>query len=396
MMKRFLSTLCVLVICVMPLSVQAEKADKQPFDPYWYMQVQGGVGHTLGEADFGKLLSPAAALSAGRQFNPVWGLRFGVSGWQGKGAWFVPSQVYQFNFLQINADLMVDLANWIDGFKPNRLVNPYVFAGVGGNIAFNNDEAKAINDAGQKLSLLWTGGKFFVAGRAGVGVNFRVCERLSLGLEVNTNVLSDKFNSKRARNADWQMNALAGLTFRFGKKSCKSMAPVPAVTPIIEPQQPVEELVVVETPAPEPVVPPAPEPVVAPVSEPVVEPTPEPAARKDAPAPPSPDTYKVRQDVFFAINSSVLRASENPKMDALVKSLKENPKARVSVVGYADAPTGNSMGNYWLSGWRAIRVRDALKSRGISGSRIDMNFVGDREQPYSDVEDNRVVICIVR
>ena len=35
------------------------------FCPHWYMQVQGGIGHTIGEGKFSDLVSPAAALSAG-------------------------------------------------------------------------------------------------------------------------------------------------------------------------------------------------------------------------------------------------------------------------------------------------------------------------------------------
>lgn len=90
-MKKILSIFCMLLIGIAPLFAQSEKPEKKEFSPYWYMQIQSGVGHTLGEADFGKLLSPAAALSSGRQFTPAWGLRFGVSGWEGKGAWFTPS-----------------------------------------------------------------------------------------------------------------------------------------------------------------------------------------------------------------------------------------------------------------------------------------------------------------
>lgn len=381
MMKQILLTVCLLCFGISPLCARETKPEKKQFNPHWYLQLQGGAGHTLGESDFDKLISPAAAISAARQFTPVWALRFGVSGWQAKGAWFTPNQVYKFNFMQVNADVVVDLANWIGGFKYNRTVNPYVFVGLGGNIAFNNDEAKAVNDSGYKLRRLWGGTQVMPAGRAGAGVNFRLCDCMSLGLEVNTNMLPDKFNSKRAGNVDWQMNVLAGLTFRIGKNykqtalaampiSVANAAPAPVVEPAPAP------VAVVEQPTPAPVVEPAPAPV--------------------APALPSNETYKTRQDVFFAINSSNLRDSENAKIEALVECLKTNPKSCVSVVGYADAPTGTSIGNYWLSGWRAIRVRDALKDKGIAASRIKLNFLGDKEQPHADVDANRVVVCIVR
>lgn len=399
-MKRILALTLLAVAGAASLYAQPAQKEKPIFNPHWYILAQGGVGHTLGEADFGKLLSPAAALSAGRQFTPVWALRLGVSGWEGKGAWFNPSQVYKFNFMQVNANVVVDLANWFGGFRYDRTINPYVFLGVGGNVGFNNKQAQGVNAAGYKLGLLWTGSKFFVAGRAGAGVNFRLSDCVLLGLEVNTNMLPDKFNSKKAGNADWQMNALAGLTFRLGKNH-KKAAPA-AVVPVAAPAAAAPVVI----PAATPETAPAPQPIAEPVQSqkpvagvespaPVVA-QPVPATEQEAPAPPSPDTYKVRQNIFFAINSFAVRASEKEKIEALAASLKANPQARVSVVGYADAPTGNSTQNYWLSGWRALKVRDALQAEGVGASRIDMNFVGDREQPYSDVEDNRVVICIVK
>ena len=126
------------------------------FRPHWFMRVQGGVGYTLGENDFGKLTSPAAALQAGYRFTPVWGLRFGLSGWQGKGSWVAPRTDYDFNYLQLGADAVVDLGNWIGGFNYRRFWNPYLFAGVGGAMGFNNDGAQALADAGNVTGIMTT------------------------------------------------------------------------------------------------------------------------------------------------------------------------------------------------------------------------------------------------
>jgi len=56
------------------------KGSDDTFKPHWYMQVQGGVAHTVGEANFKKLISPAAVLSLGYRFSPLWGVRVGVGG----------------------------------------------------------------------------------------------------------------------------------------------------------------------------------------------------------------------------------------------------------------------------------------------------------------------------
>ena len=78
----------LLLLCTSTLFAQSEtKADNVEFNPHWYLQLQGGVAHTVGEAKFKDLISPAAAIYAGYHFTPVWGVRAGFSGWQAKGAW---------------------------------------------------------------------------------------------------------------------------------------------------------------------------------------------------------------------------------------------------------------------------------------------------------------------
>ena len=133
-----------------------------------------------------------------------------------------PESVYQYKYLQGNVDVTLDLANLFGKFNYRRTVNPYLFAGVGVNGAFDNGEANALDNQGYALQNVWSGSKVFVAGRLGLGVDFRFSDCVSFGVELNTNMLSDKYNSKKAGNLDWQFNALAGFTFRFGKNYKKS------------------------------------------------------------------------------------------------------------------------------------------------------------------------------
>ena len=132
---------------------------------------------------------------------------------------------------------MLDLANLFGRFNPVRTVNPYLFAGVGVSGAFDNDEANAICDKGYAMENVWSGGKVFVAGRLGAGLNFRLSDCVLLGVEVNADMLSDKFNSKKAGNVDWQFNALAGLTFCSGMTYPYSAAVVPCA-PVPAPSSP--------------------------------------------------------------------------------------------------------------------------------------------------------------
>lgn len=346
-----------------------QKTEQAEFNPHWYMQIQAGAAHTIGEADFGKLISPAAALSAGYRFTPVWGIRFGVSGWQSKGAWAYPQNIYSYNYLQGNVEVTLDLANLFGRFNPTRTVNPYLFVGAGVNGAFNNDEACELSDMGYNLEYLWSDSKVLAVGRAGLGVDFRLSDCVSLGVEVNSNILSDKYNSKKAGNVDWQFNALAGLTFRFGKGYKKTHKDVVAVP--VAPAQPAQP----QEPTTEP--------------EPETKPTPaKPVEEKKAP--------ELREDIFFRINSSQIRESEQGKISTLVGFLKDHPGAKVAVTGYADAATGTAAINQRISKQRAESVAAALKQAGISADRISIEAKGDTVQPYAGVEQNRVSVCIAR
>lgn len=336
-----------------------KEPEKITFKPHWFIQAQVGAAHTVGEADFTDLLSPAAALNVGYKFAPAFGARIGVSGWQAKGGWVNPQQTYKFKYLQGNVDLMADLSTLFCGFNPKRVFNGYIFGGAGLNRGFDNDEANALDTRAYELEYLWQEGKFLVAGRFGLGCDLRLNDRLSINIEANANALSDKFNSKKAGNCDWQLNALVGVSVKLGKGYKKT----PAVYYESEP-------VVVEQPKPAPVVEqPQPKKEVV-----VVEP--------------------MKQNIFFALNSAKIQNDQQIKIASLVDYLEKHPAAKVTVTGYADKNTGNAKINSKLSEKRANNVAAELKAKGISSNRIVIDYKGDTVQPFNTPEENRVSICI--
>ena len=348
-------------------SLRIKEPGRVEFVPHWYMQLQGGAAYTLGEASFGDLISPAAAVSLGYKFTPIWNLRFNVSAWQAKGATAYPKYLYDFNYVQGGIDLGVDLGNLFCGYNHKRVFNPYLFVGVGANYAFNNDEAVALSQQGFIFEKLWNDNKISVSGRAGLGADFRVSDRVGINLEVNANMINDAFNSKKGSTFDWQFNGLVGVTIKLGKTH-KVIPPV-----YYEP----EPVPVQPAPEPEPVKELEPAPVVEEKVE-VVEVAP------------------LREDVFFLINSSKIRKVEMPKVDRLVEYLSENPDAKVSVCGYADKGTGSARVNQKISMLRAQSVADELKGRGIAEDRIKVEYKGDTEQPFERNAQNRVSICIAK
>ena len=355
---------------------QATYTDKDgneyTFKKHAFLDLQGGAQYTLGEAKFGDLISPNVQLGIGYQFTPVFGMRLQANGWQSKGGWNgykatkdgTPYTAdYKFKYVAPGLDFMFNLSNLFCGWNPNRVFNATAFIGGGANFAWGNDEVNEIaaNIKDQRsylLEYLWDGTKVRPFGRAGIDLEFKVSKAVSIMIEGNANITSDKYNSKKAGNADWYFNALAGLRINLGKSHTKA-------EPVKEAPVPVQEYVKPE-PKPQPK-----------VEEKKVE--------------------EIRRDVFFVINSNKIASNEESKIKEVVDFLNANPDAKVVVTGYADAGTGNDRINDAISAKRAAAVVKALKEKyGIEESRITEDSKGARVQPFSENDKNRVSIMVAK
>ena len=355
---------------------QATYTDKDgneyTFKKHAFLDLQGGAQYTLGEAKFGDLISPNVQLGIGYQFTPVFGMRLQANGWQSKGGWNgykatkdgTPYTAdYKFKYVAPGLDFMFNLSNLFCGWNPNRVFNATAFIGGGANFAWGNDEVNEIaaNIKDQRsylLEYLWDGTKVRPFGRAGIDLEFKVSKAVSIMLEGNANITSDKYNSKKAGNAGWYFNALAGLRINLGKSHTKA-------EPVKEAPVPVQEYVKPE-PKPQPK-----------VEEKKVE--------------------EIRRDVFFVINSNKIASNEESKIKEVVDFLNANPDAKVVVTGYADAGTGNDRINDAISAKRAAAVVKVLKEKyGIEESRITEDSKGARVQPFSENDKNRVSIMVAK
>ena len=351
-----------------------KEGNEYQFKKHAFLDLQGGAQYTLGEAKFGDLISPNVQLGLGYQFSPLFGMRLQANGWQSKGGWAgfranpgeTPyNATYKFKYVAPGVDFMFNLSNLFCGWNPNRVLNVTAFLGGGANIAWDNDEVNELattikNTSTYNLEYLWDGTKVRPYGRAGLELAFKVSKSVSLMIEGNANVISDKYNSKKADNPDWYFNALAGLRINLGKSATKKEKPVepePAPAPVQK----------VEEPAPAP----------APVVEKKVE--------------------EIRRDIFFTINSNKISAKENQKILEVIDFLVKYPEAKVVVTGYADKGTGNDRVNDRIAAKRAAAVVWMLEKRyGIPAERITEESKGARVQPFAENDKNRVSIMIAK
>ena len=385
MKKTILSSL--MFLGVLSASAQEQKGTTEyVFNPHWYVQVQPvGAQYTLGEIDFKDLISYNVQAALGYNFSKAIGARLSVNAWQSKAGIsnkdFGANNFYEtwkWKYVAPSLDLTFNLSNMLAGFNPNRVFTLSAFVGAGANIGFDNDDAKNVKTAywnhcmrgaetgaaalgytaDQNMEYLWDGTKVRFAGRAGLQGDFRISDKVSVGVEVNANTLNDRYNSKKAGNWDWYFNALAGVKINLGKTYTTRFIPAP------EPEiRYVEKVVekIVEVPAK--------------VEEPKIEP--------------------IRRDIFFTINRYNIRPSEEQKVKDIVEYMQKYPKSKVVITGYADTGTGNDRINDRLGAQRADAVVKALKDTyGISADRITYDSKGARVQPFQENNKNRVTICI--
>ena len=375
------------VVAMGCISASAQEADKtvNVFNPHWYVQAQIGGQYTLGEVGFGKLLSPNAQLGVGYNFNKVVGARFSLNAWQSKAGQKVISDgatttyKWKWNYIAPMVDATFNLTNLFCEYNPNRLVEVGVFGGIGANIAWGNNEAKDAREAilatpGSKnlegydktampLENLWTGSKARFVARVGANVDFRVSDRVKLGVELSANTLSDKYNSKKAGNPDWYFNALVGAKIALGQTHSTKVIPAP---------KPVEKIIerIIEKPAPAP----------APKTE----------TKQEA------VDENFRRDIFFPIGNSNIAKSQTTKIAEIVTFMKENPDAKITLTGYADKGTGSAAFNDKIAARRAQTVYNTLAAKGVAKSRMIKKSMGSRVQPFEENDMNRVTICIAK
>ena len=380
-------------------SAQQSKSDKSvEFNPHWYVQLQGGAGYTVGEGNqFSKLISPAAFLNFGYNFTPTAGFRLGAGGWQGKGFHVYENTDYAFKFAQGYADLMFNISNLIGGYKHDRAVSFIPFIGVGGYFGLENEKAPTLRSTNnEKMRLCWDPIAPFFLARAGMQVDFRLGEKLSLNLEGNVNGTDDHFNSKDGDNIDWQINALLGLTYRLGattraseayaaeKALADAMAAAAAAEAAAKKAQ--DDAAASALAAKK-----AAEDAAKKAADDAAE-----AARKLAEQEAALRNAKPCVNVFFKLDSSVIQDSEKQKIDNVCGYLLSNPGSVVELVGYADVQTGNAAYNQGISDRRAKAVAKYIKAKGIAADRIITDHKGDTVQPFPAVnDDNRVVICTI-
>ena len=337
----------------------------------WFVGAGAGANIYFGGEDqhasfFGSRPTVTVNGQVGKWFNPYLGGRI-------KGTWgslhtFVGQNAedmrHQKN-VSGQADVLFDVTNYFGKYNENRFYNFIVFGGVGGAISY---DAKM---NGQKLDKK----KRSLTINAGIINKFRLTDRLSLDLEFAGSVLPEGHDQEYGGSwkYDGLLNTSLGLTYKLGKTGFSEaiLADQATIDGLNNQINKLRQENAILSKRPEKCNE-CPKQVVQQVQD---------------------NAAFVSNVVFFRINSAVIDKHQEVNVYNTAQYMKENPSAKVKIVGYADKKTGTASINQKLSERRAKAVANELiKKHNISESRVSVDWKGDTVQPYAENAWNRVAI----
>ena len=435
--KRLLSILALACFwCTLAGAQETQTTtERGELKSYSFIEVQGGVQHPVGDVDFFAGLTPAVGLNIGHYFSPEAGFRIGAYGWQGQSELKSINESYKWDFFSANVDLLINLTNLFSKTK-SHLLNLIFVGGVGLNYVWRSDDLDELQlkytSAEAVTHYSYEHNRLLYNLQAGLRLESDVTQKLGLSVEVMINNTSDRFNVKVNNHDDWQMTAMVGISYRFGRKFAQKKvvtpAPVVELAPVIEqPKTLHEELVCSSVEAPDPesakitrAVRFAQENTGASfvvksysdastgtpalnkkyalqranevkqalveqgVSEQLITVT-----LNDTTGLFNKDVVTIHEEMFYDIRSS---EPEAEKLARIAQFVNDNPGATITVKSYADAGTGTSEINAKYAEQRANSAKEALISQGVSENLITATSYGDTVQPFAENDKNRVTI----
>lgn len=379
-MKKIMN-ICAAVAMLFASATTANAQEVDYAAGYNFITLKGGAQATLTYFDFKDLLTPQYGVAVGRYFNDKVGARLDISGYENKGGFCVTrfpflkeDKGYKFNACTADLDLLMNMTNILNPNRVSHAFNWNLLAGFGVNYTWDNSEFEAVTEpmhyyVGQRLC---EDKHASFNGRLGTQLEYNLSKNVSIMLEADANYKNDQYNLKFNDQCDWQIQGFIGLTYKFGVKTKKHVAPVAETNVEDYAQNSKTEAgnaaPVVEKPAP------APKPVVKPAEKPVV---------KEEP---------LKETFFYQIRES------DPDPETLLNKIaewcKKYPAKKITVSGYADKGTGTVAINKKYALARAQKVANQLKAKGVPAAQMEVNSYGDTVQPFAENDRNRCVIVV--
>ena len=395
-MKKVLFTIALMVTALSAFAQQQEVEPKpshanfvtNKFWDNWEIGAGAGVqtwffGDNQDEGKFGKRLSYEVDVQATKWITPVFGARLQAQGLQmestclwlnelgvSKYIWddgsICPQGDWSYYF--IHADALINVRNWIGGYKEMRVWQPIVFGGFGYARSHISGDDRYAN-GNQEWAFSY-----------GLLNKFRVSKAIDLTLEAKNMLVRESFG---LRGGDEQavidqfnkygnlLSLTAGITYRFNRRGFvrPEVCPEPDYSAYNKRIENLEnELANAQATADD-------------------------LAKKLAEAE-APVIYQgkeipIEMIIFFEWDKHKITQRANLQLDYLAKMMKES-EAEFNLVGFA-SEEGVVKHNMGLSERRVKAIKQALIERGVPAEKLYEDWKGESIQ-FPNLPPNRAVI----
>lgn len=350
----------------------------------WFISIGAGgqvyFGQNDAQGSFGKRIAPAFDFSVGKWIVPTIGLRAQVNGFKLKAFTYDANNMYatgspnkdglykqNWNQFNVHGDVLLNLSNWIGGYRPDRFYEAVPYLGFGIMHAYTN------------------GSNNVFTANAGLINKMRLSDAFDLNVEVRGAVFEKKFAGEPGgKRANGILTVTAGFSYKFNQRHFKrSEAPVvmaedfalAATTQQL--QQTQAQLAAQQNQNQQ---------LQAQVSQLQAE-------VKKAAAATVKQIEVAPRAIFFTINKANLTPKDEINLKFVADQMKQNPNKQYTVVGYADKATGTPAFNMQLSQKRAENVFNLLtKKFGVNPKQLKIEAKGGVDNLFDGNSLNRVAI----
>ena len=361
----------------------------------WELQIGVGPTFNLGNgSDASDAVYVSGYIAAGKWFHPVFGAR--LTGEIGKYGQTLPNSVKpwsvihdsSWSFIFVHPDFLVDLTNWIGGYKEKRVWSSILY--LGGGVASGALRSKKSRTCDFIGDFGWQN-------------RFKVCKSVSLDLTVEYLLGSGTFRPQPSiKSASFHgLNVYFGASFLFNKrtfdrsgatedeakamlanlkKSKDETAAANAKNAKLQAlaDQQAKALEAAEKLAAE--------------QEKALKDAQSKVRAQAGSAKEAVETDNYDEMLFYEYGHSALSDTNKKRLDLIAEHINNSDKQVFRVDGFADPQTGSKKANERLAGKRAKIAADYLVSKGVDASRLDVRNCGTTECPFGKPNHNRIVV----
>ncbi|MEE0888598.1 MAG: OmpA family protein [Bacteroidales bacterium] len=388
--------LCLAVFAMSLTAIGQEKEEKvlrhkgfetNRFIDNWEITVLGGVqsfnagqvfnGETADQislfGNIGDRVMPAFQISLGKWITPSFGARLAYQG-LGLNDGTDTNRFSNSTYHYLHADAMVNLTNWICGYKSDRLYNAVLIGGFG----WATSQKQNLTDAQLEGSENSWNDEFAVT--AGISNRFRLCDAWAIHVDLTGFLTKEGFLNVPTQGIyGFNYELMAGVSYKLPtERNFYAVDYTPYKNKIYSLEQDL-----------------------ASSRKDVEKGQSDNAELKDqlakerkakeqalAEAKRIKETFSLSNgqslSIYFTIDCSKVTDRNMENIKFLAEAIKTSAKNRVfTITGYADEQTGTSEHNMELSKRRAEAVYNALIDLGVDSNKLKVEYKGDTEQPFT-------------